>query len=124
MAEGGQYNDGTVFRIRSDGTGMTVLWSFNRYVYGASPGLGLCAGWDGFYYGTTVGDSFFGEEKRPGTIFALRVAEPPVLAISRNGSNRVRLEVNGLPGVYYLIEHSDDLTSWMEFDGVTTGLDG
>jgi uncharacterized repeat protein (TIGR03803 family) len=52
-ATGGQYNQGTVFRITSDGT-ETVLYSFaGGSSDGAQPNGGLIQGSDGSFYGTT-----------------------------------------------------------------------
>ena len=47
---------GTVFKLRTDGSGFTVLHTFGSNVYdGGSPVAGLTDGHDGYFYGTTSG---------------------------------------------------------------------
>jgi uncharacterized repeat protein (TIGR03803 family) len=64
-AYGGNYGDGTVFRIMSDGT-FTNLLQFDGYD-GANPSSALTQGADGNLYGTTQN----GGQGGPGTIFQL-----------------------------------------------------
>jgi uncharacterized repeat protein (TIGR03803 family) len=62
---GGEHGNGTVYRLRTDGTGFQVLHAFSATTTntttnqaenedGASPGAGLIDGGDGFFYGTTT----------------------------------------------------------------------
>jgi uncharacterized repeat protein (TIGR03803 family) len=64
--EGGTSNNGTVFRIRPDGTGFESVHSFNG-VDGRDPFGGMIQGADGFLYGTTRGGGSSGN----GTVFQI-----------------------------------------------------
>jgi len=71
---GGNQNLGTVFRLNSDGTGYTNLYSFaGPNGDGANPAAGLVQARDGTLYGTT----FSGGTNSSGTVFKL----------STNGAN-------------------------------------
>jgi|GEM_PF-3560863 len=50
---GGADNDGTIFRVRADGSGYTVLHSFARATEGGAPYAGLLQDSGGTLYGTT-----------------------------------------------------------------------
>lgn len=61
---GGEHGNGTIYRLRTDGTGFEVLHTFTATTTntttnqsenpdGASPAAGLIDGGDGFFYGTT-----------------------------------------------------------------------
>ena len=62
---GGTNNDGTVFRITSQGT-LTFLWQFNG-TNGKNPSAGLVQGNDGNFYGTTD----HGGTNSDGTVFRI-----------------------------------------------------
>jgi uncharacterized repeat protein (TIGR03803 family) len=69
----GQYQtdlgaDGVIFKIRADGTGYTILKSFNSNTDGAHPGGSLIIGSDGYLYGMTREGGVYDE----GTIFKIR----------------------------------------------------
>ncbi|MBK8706447.1 MAG: hypothetical protein IPN33_24695 [Saprospiraceae bacterium] len=63
---GGRFEAGTIYRLHSDGSGYTVLHSFN-YTNGANPYAGITIGADGFFYGTTESGGSSGY----GTIYRL-----------------------------------------------------
>lgn len=63
---GGAYNGGTVFKIRPDGNGYTVLYNFNSES-GTGPLGGLLQASDGKLYGVTQNEGFFGA----GSIFSM-----------------------------------------------------
>jgi uncharacterized repeat protein (TIGR03803 family) len=53
---GGQYSGGTAFKVRTDGTGFTVLHAFGGPNDGKSPHAALLEASDGRLYGTTAGN--------------------------------------------------------------------
>ncbi len=65
---GGTAGGGTVFRIRKDGTGFTVLHSFECGTDGCSPTAGVTEGSDGALYGTTQS----GGTASGGNVFRIR----------------------------------------------------
>jgi uncharacterized repeat protein (TIGR03803 family) len=65
-ASGGSSDSGTVFRINTDGTGYSVLYSFASAPDGASPNGGLTLS-DGILYGTTESGGSWGH----GTVFSV-----------------------------------------------------
>lgn len=66
---GGQYGDGTVFKLLPDGAGFSVIHSFQSGIAtnGANPSAGLIQGSDDYLYGTTSG----GGENNYGTVFRI-----------------------------------------------------
>ena len=64
---GGTLGGGTVFRLRTDGTGFAVLHSLNAVTEGSGPTGALTVGGDGFLYGTTSA----GGPEGAGTVFRL-----------------------------------------------------
>ncbi|MBX2963124.1 MAG: T9SS type A sorting domain-containing protein [Cyclobacteriaceae bacterium] len=58
-SKGGDYDQGTIFKIKKDGTGFKKLFDFTGQ-YGESPGGGLIECSNGFYYGTTRKGGFYG----------------------------------------------------------------
>ncbi|MCX6905596.1 MAG: hypothetical protein NTW03_19385, partial [Verrucomicrobia bacterium] len=63
---GGEFDLGTVFRIREDGTGLQVIHSFTtNAAAGQRPRGGVVQGVDGFLYGTTA----LGGQTSRGAIF-------------------------------------------------------
>jgi uncharacterized repeat protein (TIGR03803 family) len=80
---GGHEDGGTVFRVRPDGTGYTVLWSFGSIPSdGSNPRGGLVEGSDGALYGIARGGGLMGA----GAIFR----------ITRDGSRYTLLRSLGL----------------------------
>jgi uncharacterized repeat protein (TIGR03803 family) len=66
-ASGGQFVVGTVFTLKTNGNGYSVLYSFGFLPDGASPQAGVMQGNDGMLYGTTV----IGGTNGYGTVFKL-----------------------------------------------------
>ena len=66
--QGGVWNDGTVFKVKTDGTGFALLHSFAGASDGANPFGGLILGGDGSLYGTTGQ----GGASNLGTVFTVR----------------------------------------------------
>jgi uncharacterized repeat protein (TIGR03803 family) len=66
-SSGGSSNCGTVFRLNTDGSGFSVLYSFNGPPDGSSPIAALLQGADGALYGTTSS----GGAGSYGTVFRL-----------------------------------------------------
>jgi hypothetical protein len=73
---------GTVFKLNTDGSGFTVLYTFTVTAVpdGLSPCAALLQGKDGSFYGTT----FEGGEMDDGIIFGL-IAQIPMLYINQSG---------------------------------------
>jgi RHS repeat-associated protein len=67
-AQGGTHNNGTVFVIKTDGTGYTTLYRFSGENDGAQPNASLIQGTDGRLYGTT----YSGGSSNEGTVFAIK----------------------------------------------------
>lgn len=66
---GGSFGGGSVYRLNTDGSGFTILYSFNsRSNGGYDPSAALLQGSDGWLYGTTAG----GGTGAAGTVFKLR----------------------------------------------------
>lgn len=85
---------GTVFCVNKDGSGFTVLKTFDYYSDGAWPGADLTAGSDGMLYGTTAA----GPSSSAGTVF------------------RVNMDGSGFAVLKTL--------SWSESGGLIEGSDG
>ena len=65
---GGLFGNGLVYRMRSDGSGFTLLRSFRGgLIDGAAPTAPLVAGGDGLLYGTCRGGGAYGQ----GTLFRI-----------------------------------------------------
>lgn len=99
---GGVDDCGTIFKLNKDGSGYSVVASFDRAI-GRHPRGGLVIGPDGAFYGTTeqAGDLGFGSVFRYGpaeiiTDFRLTGAQPKLTCL-------------GLPGTNYWIERSTNL---------------
>ncbi len=65
--EGGNENDGTVFKLPTNGATMTTLVSFDE-ANGAIPYAGLFLGHDGYFYGAAYSGGTYGD----GTLFKVR----------------------------------------------------
>jgi uncharacterized repeat protein (TIGR03803 family)/T5SS/PEP-CTERM-associated repeat protein len=96
--DGGANNDGTVFKITSQGT-LTTLWQFGSS-NGEDPLAGLVQGSDGNFYGTAQ----FGGMNNDGTVFRIASAGTLTTLWQFNGSNgeypRADL-VQGSDGYFY-----------------------
>jgi uncharacterized repeat protein (TIGR03803 family) len=62
---GGTYDNGTIYRIKLNGTGFQVIYHFSSAVSGANPLGSLTLGSDGYLYGTTS----TGGTSQGGTVF-------------------------------------------------------
>jgi uncharacterized repeat protein (TIGR03803 family) len=116
-AYGGLYDDGTVFRITTDGT-LTILAWFDGY-NGANPESALVQGSDGALYGTTLSGGVNGN----GTIFRVTVPIPPVFlppVAQTNGT--FTLTWSAMPGQRFQLQYSSDLApgNWNDLGGVFT----
>jgi uncharacterized repeat protein (TIGR03803 family) len=112
---GGGYGVGTVFKLNTDGSGFTVLYTFldTAYANGSEPEAALLQGKNGSFYGTTEsgGDLGFG------TIFAL---QGPTLYISQSGGT-VTVFWQDVSG--WTLQQNNSLTmpaGWLAGSGVTT----
>jgi uncharacterized repeat protein (TIGR03803 family) len=65
-SSGGMNNEGTVFKITTQGT-LTTLWQFSGFFDGRSPSAGLVQGSDSNFYGTTE----YGGTNGWGTVFKI-----------------------------------------------------
>jgi len=80
--DGGLYANGTLFSLRTDGTGFTVRHSFTGGTDGAQPLAGLVASGHALYGGASAGGAFGN-----GTLFTISFA--PQLAIDARKTNAV-----------------------------------
>ena len=93
--QGGPTGNGTVFKIRTDGSGFSTIWAFGG-TNGAAPYGRLVESSDGFLYGTT-GDASYGG----------------VFRINKDGSNFQNFPYLGF-----------DFSVWDRGDGLVEGADG
>jgi uncharacterized repeat protein (TIGR03803 family) len=112
---GGGYGAGTVFKLNTDGSGFTVLYTFlfSPYANGYGPEAALLQGKNGSFYGTAErgGDLGFG------TIFVL---QSPTLYISKSG-NTVTVFWQDVSG--WTLQQNNNLAmpaGWSASSGVTT----
>jgi uncharacterized repeat protein (TIGR03803 family) len=112
---GGTRDEGTVFRLKSDGSGFRILHRFVRSagVTDFPSPTRLFAGLDGALYGATIS----GDQYGAGTVFRL-VPPPDTMTIGLLSNGAAQLAVRGLSGQTLKIESSDDLGTWRTF---TTG---
>lgn len=115
---GDGYGAGTVFKLNTDGSGFTVLYTFliSPYANGYGPEAALLQGKNGTFYGTTHtgGDLGFG------TIFALLASQPPKLYISQS-VRTVTVFWQDVSG--WTLQQNNSLTmpaGWSASSGVTT----
>jgi uncharacterized repeat protein (TIGR03803 family) len=140
---GGDYDDGTVFKMASNGT-LTVLLSFNG-TNGANPQAGLVRGPDGLLYGTTYsGGTNDMDNGGDGTIFKISTngvftslvsfnitngANPAArLALGPNGNLYGTTENGGTndfdlggDGTIFSISTNGTFTSLVSFDNTNNG---
>jgi uncharacterized repeat protein (TIGR03803 family) len=81
---GGDYDDGTVFKLTTNGV-LTTLLSFNG-TNGSHPAAGLAPGANGFFYGTTYGTNDPVDEDN-GTVFKITTNGVFTSLVSFNGTN-------------------------------------
>jgi uncharacterized repeat protein (TIGR03803 family) len=116
---GGTYNDGTVFRVTTNGT-LTTLATFDGYD-GASPLAPLVNGADGSLYGTTANGGANGN----GTVFRITLPVPPVAPVFQTvaqSNGTFTLTWSALPGQRFQLQYCSDLASgnWTDLGGVLT----
>jgi len=100
-SQGGAYGYGSVYQINPDGTGYTILHSFqSNRSDGGSPWAGLLLASDGTFYGTASGGGSIGR----GTIYSLL---PPTVmrALSPSGATS-QLSFLGVAGRTYGIQRA------------------
>lgn len=105
---GGAYNDGTVFRITTNGT-LTTLATFDGY-NGANPEAPLVLGLDDSLYGTTV----LGGANNNGTVFRISIlglAPPPVFQTITLAGSALTLTWRVVDGQEYQLQYNSRLGS-------------
>jgi uncharacterized repeat protein (TIGR03803 family) len=98
---GGDYDDGTVFKLTTNGV-LTTLLSFNG-TNGAHPAAGLAPGANGVLYGTTFGTNDVVDQDN-GTLFRISTNGVFTNLVSFNGTNGANPAaglVQGPDGNYY-----------------------
>ena len=77
-------NAGTVYRLKTDGTPLTPIHSFdpNNAAYGLNPSAPVIEGFDGFLYGTTC----WGGQTVSGTVGTGTTGQGTIFRVSRDGS--------------------------------------
>ena len=83
-AGGGSSNDGTVFRISTNGA-LTTLASFNGYINGLIPIAGLALASDGNFYGTTI----LSGSSPNGTVFRISTNGNLTSLATLSGTNQI-----------------------------------
>ncbi|HYV86578.1 MAG TPA: choice-of-anchor tandem repeat GloVer-containing protein [Patescibacteria group bacterium] len=107
-SNGGSMGYGTVFKLNPDGSGFTILETFDGAVSGGNPSGGLMQGADGALYGTTTQ----GGGEAHGTIFSLS-RDGAVFTVLENldgvttGSAPIAGLVQGTDGALYGTTSSD-----------------
>jgi uncharacterized repeat protein (TIGR03803 family) len=111
---GGGDGDGTVFKLGTNGSNFTVLYTFPPpYTNGVGPVAALLQGKNGAFYGMSKTGGDFGY----GTIFALQL---PALYISQSGGT-VTVFWQNVPG--WILQQDANLTTpagWSDSSGVIT----
>ena len=116
---GGRVDQGTIYRIGTDGRHYVVLHDFeNVNGDGGGPWGALIEGSDGALYGTTT----WGGALNIGTIFQF-VPPPEVVSVVRQNNGEMRVTARALSGRLVAIEASTDLVSWSEI-GWGAAVDG
>lgn len=100
---GGLDGAGSIYRVRSNGTGYEILHSFDSSIGESVPFLGLTAGSNGDFFGATA----IGITSEFGSVFQLSFSGEYVklFDVPRSGANRDPIEVNsilnGNNGLFY-----------------------
>jgi uncharacterized repeat protein (TIGR03803 family) len=119
---GGANNNGTVFKLSTNGTDYAVLYSFppRGAMFGDGPSGGVLPGTDGALYGTTQGGGAFGY----GTVYRLVWAPPPRFSdISPLPDRTIRLTLCGASNLLWRIQVATNLqppVAWMPLTALTT----
>jgi uncharacterized repeat protein (TIGR03803 family) len=108
-SEGGDWGQGSVFAVNTDGTGFVTLHVFTGGNDGANPGGNLVL-FENTLYGTTANGGSSGN----GTIF--RISLSPQLVLKRCASNLLLSWPTNFTG--YTLQHSADLgpTGWTTYN--------
>jgi uncharacterized repeat protein (TIGR03803 family) len=108
-SEGGDWGQGSVFAVNTDGTGFVTLHAFTGGNDGANPGGNLVL-FENTLYGTTA----YGGSSGNGTIF--RISLSPQLLLKRSASNLILSWPTNFTG--YTLQHSADLgsTGWTAYN--------
>ena len=105
---GGTY--GTAFKIGTNGSGYTVLYSFGGTAGdGRQPAGGLTQGSDGAFYGTTSA----GGTMNAGVVFRLGPTLLEFTGFNLLSDNTVALTISGAPNTTCRIDASTDLVTWV-----------
>ncbi len=106
--QGGAAGNGTVFKLNTNGTGYTVLYSFTGSGGdGANPSAGLVQSSDGVFYGTTI----WGGDLGLGTAFRVGAVRPPRLTqVAHSQDGNIGLALSGAPYVIWRVEVATNLS--------------
>jgi uncharacterized repeat protein (TIGR03803 family) len=105
---GGNTNDGTLFRLATNGTGYTILHHFNQNTGdGALPQSALVEGKKGILFSTTLqgGGTF-----KQGSVFSFALTPTLALNYTNQGAN---LWLSGYSGQPFRIEATTNLSDWV-----------
>jgi uncharacterized repeat protein (TIGR03803 family) len=104
---------GTVYCVRKDGSGYTLLYRFNWSLpAGAEPNARMLWGSDGALYGTT----FLGGGPVSGSVFRIK----PAVLLGRQTAGRFTLRFEGFTSAVYGLEATDGLPpSWARIATIT-----
>ncbi len=103
---GGVTNSGTIFRLRTDGTGYSVLYSFtDANGDGSAPFAGMISS-NGVFFGTTLQGGAHGF----GTVF--RFALQPFIAIVVPGAGVPHLTLTGMSGQSCQLQARSNPVNW------------
>jgi uncharacterized repeat protein (TIGR03803 family) len=120
---GGANNNGTVFKLSTNGTDYAVLYSFpprGVLIGGDGPSGGVVQGADGTFYGTTQGGGAFGY----GTVYRLVWAPPPQFSdISQLPDRSICLTLCGTSNLLWRVQVATNLqapVAWMPLTALAT----
>jgi uncharacterized repeat protein (TIGR03803 family) len=116
---GGQFGNGTVFRMNTDGSGFEAI-SLSRSRTISSVPNAISIGRDGNIFGFTLVGGL--PEVGEGTLFRVDVGPQPGVMITARllPGERVQVEGTGSPGRTYQLETRSDLTAGWQSDGSVT----
>lgn len=110
---GGTTGGGTVFKLDPDGSGYSVLYTFDQPTSYALPPPGVAPGGDGAWYGTTYNDGL-----GAGTVFRLTMAPSRFTSVTLSPDKSIQLSLTGASNFTYRIDASTDLLSWVTLTNV------
>ncbi|HVV73960.1 MAG TPA: choice-of-anchor tandem repeat GloVer-containing protein, partial [Verrucomicrobiae bacterium] len=115
---GGGTNDaGVVFRLNTDGSGYTVLYTFGSTpADGSHPHAPLVLARDGGLFGTAP----FGGDQNYGTLFRLAPAPAKIALLSASPGRLPQLSITGAPHFTYRVEASTDHVHWTILTNLAT----